>query len=79
MPMQPHREGRGILQPIHNLSTKRGWLISTSWTLYLGGKPSAHHTGGWVGFEAGLARQRTSCLHRVQSLDCPAHSESLSL
>jgi len=30
-----------------------------------GAKSTAHHTGSWVGSEARLDRQRTSCLYRV--------------
>jgi hypothetical protein len=64
-PWRAQRRSRGIALLILDLSTRRGWVISTMpQPLYPRERPGTHCTGGWVGRRAGLDVCKKSCPHR---------------
>jgi len=71
--------GRDIALPIHNLSTRRVWVISTTpQPLYPLERDPVHivQEAGWA---TGLVWMgvESPAHKRVQTPDCPAHSRSL--
>jgi hypothetical protein len=77
-PEQAQRVVRGIALSFLDLSTRRGWVVSTTpWPLYPRERPGTHCTGGWVGPRDGLEVCEKSRPTRIRSPDRPAHSQSL--
>jgi hypothetical protein len=59
------RHRKGGLQPIHNLSTRKGWVVSTTARkLCLLERPGAHCVRGLMGPAADLDEHVKSRLHR---------------
>jgi hypothetical protein len=68
---------------IHDLGTRRGWLVSVTPRLRfipVERTPSSHWTGDWVGPRAGLdteVRRKISCVCRGSNIDHPVRSQTL--